>query len=128
MGTNVECLDTTPFSIRDFQQRFLKKYLKEFRHYLFVSHENTADFDFKGRKLLLTLHAENKPNVAPGPISEAELHAIWDLDAGKFEKVDFPPSKIGIRKAETLKPEKLAHRACVISSAFAQGYGATSNR
>lgn len=85
---------------RDFQQRFLKKYPKEYDHYLFVSHENTADFDFKGRKLLLNLYAENKPNVAPGPIWEAELHATWDLDTGKFEKVDFPPSKIGIRKAE----------------------------
>ena len=85
---------------RDFHQRFLKKYPKEYDQYTFVSHENEADFDFKGRRLLLNLYAENKPNVAPGPIWSAELHAIWNLDAGKFEKVTFPPSEIGIRKAE----------------------------
>ena len=85
---------------RDFHQRFLKKYPKEYDQYTFVSRGNEADFDFKGRKLLLNLYAENKPNVAPGPIWSAELHAIWNLDAGKFEKVTFPPSEIGIRKEE----------------------------
>ena len=86
----------------DFHQRFLKKYPKEYDNYTFTSdpEEKSADFEFKGGKVLLNLYAENKPNVAPGPIWSAELHAIWNLDTGKFEKVDFPPSKIGIRKAE----------------------------
>jgi len=50
--------------------------------------------------LLLNLYAENKPNLAPGPIWSAQLRATWNLDTGKFEKVDFPPGEIGIRKAE----------------------------
>jgi hypothetical protein len=87
---------------RDFHQRFLKKYPKEYPSYTFTSDwkGEEPDFEFKGRKLLLNLYAENKPNLAPGPIWSAQLRATWNLDTGKFEKVDFPPGEIGIRKAE----------------------------
>jgi hypothetical protein len=89
---------------RDFHQRFLKKYPKEYDHYIFVSDRKEArgesDFEFKGRKVLLDLSAENKPNLAPGPVWSAELQAIWDLDKAKFEKVDFQPGEIRIRKGE----------------------------
>jgi hypothetical protein len=87
---------------RDFRQRFLKRYPKEYPSYTFTSDwkGEEPDFEFKGRKLLLNLYAENKPNLAPGPIWSAQLHAIWNLDTAKFEKVDFPPGEIGIRKAE----------------------------
>jgi hypothetical protein len=87
---------------RDFHQRFLKKYPKEYDSYTFTSdpQEKESDFEFKGRKLLLNLYAENKPNVAPGPIWSAQLHATWNLDTAKFDKVDFPPGEIGIRKEE----------------------------
>jgi hypothetical protein len=50
--------------------------------------------------LLLNISAENKPNLAPGPVWSAQLHAIWDLDRGKFEKVDFEPGEIRVRKPE----------------------------
>ena len=85
---------------RDFHGRFLKKYPKEYDHYVFTGHEDVTDFEFKGGKLLLNLYAENKPNVAPGPVWSAELHAIWSFDTGKFEKVDFKPGKITIRKEQ----------------------------
>ena len=48
----------------------------------------------------MKLYAENKPNLAPGPIWSAELHGIWNLDTAKFEKVDFKPGEIGIRKEQ----------------------------
>jgi len=57
-------------------------------------------FEFKDHKLLLNIFADNKPNLAPGPHWTAELHAIWNLDTGKFEKVDFQPSKIEMRKEQ----------------------------
>jgi hypothetical protein len=86
---------------RDFRQRFLKKYPKEYDSFTFTSGgENpneTPDFKFQGRRLVLDLSAENKPNLAPGPTWRADLHAIWNLDTGKFEKVDFMPGEIGIR-------------------------------
>jgi hypothetical protein len=86
---------------RDFHQRFLKKYPKESDSYIFVSDwkEQTGerDFELKGRKLMLNLNADNKPNLAGGPHWTAELTAIWDLDTAKFEKVDFKPGKIEVR-------------------------------
>ena len=57
-------------------------------------------FEFKERKLLLNISAENKPNLAPGPVWSAELYAVWDLDKAKFDKVDFKPGEISIRKPE----------------------------
>jgi hypothetical protein len=86
---------------RDFRQRFLKKYPKEYDSFTFVSGgdkpDQTPDFKFEGRRLVLDVSAENKPNLAPGPTWRADLHAIWNLDTGKFEKVDFVPGEIGIR-------------------------------
>lgn len=86
---------------RDFRSRFLKKYPKEKGNITFVfeAGEPNAEpeFEFKGRKLLLNLAADNTPNLAPGPHWTAELHATWDLDTGRFEKVDFRPGPIGVR-------------------------------
>jgi len=87
---------------RDFHQRFLKKYPKEYDHYTFVGQEEVPDFEFKGRQVMVNLYAENKPNVAPGPIWSAELHGIWNLDTGKFGKVNFKPGPISIRKQEDI--------------------------
>jgi hypothetical protein len=87
---------------RDFHQRFLRKYPKEYDHYTFVGHEETPDFEFKGRQVIVNLYGENKPNLAPGPIWSAELHGIWNLDTGKFDTVDFKPGKISIRKPEDI--------------------------
>src|SRR6266498_1399185 len=55
-------------------------------------------FEFKGRSLSLNILAENRPNLAPGPHWSAELHAVWNLDKAKFEKVDFKPGEIEVRK------------------------------
>jgi hypothetical protein len=89
---------------RDFHKRFLKKYPKEYDHYTFVSDWKEAtgehNFEFKGRKVTVYLDAENKPNLAPGPVWSAELNGIWNLDTAKFEKVDFKPGPISIRKPE----------------------------
>ena len=86
---------------RDFRARFLKKYPREPETIIFVSREREEqprrDFEFKGRKLLLNLFADNKPNLAGGPHWTAELHAIWNIDTAKFEKVDFRPGKIEVR-------------------------------
>jgi hypothetical protein len=85
---------------RDFNGRFLKKYPDE-GGYTFVSEEDRfKEIEFRGHKLILNIFAENKPNLAPGPVWSAELHAVWNLDKAKFEKVDFKPGLISIRKPE----------------------------
>lgn len=85
---------------RDLKERFLKKYPKESDYYTFVSEKiedaGGREIEFKGRKLLLNLFADNKPNLAAGPRWTAELHGTWDIDNAKFEKVDFQPGKISI--------------------------------
>jgi len=86
---------------RDFHQRFLKKYPKESDSYTFVAdNSDVKSFEFKDHKLLLNISAENKPNLAPGPVWSAELYAVWDLDKAKFDKVDFKPGEISVRKPE----------------------------
>ncbi len=83
----------------DFHGRFLKKYPKESDTYTFVSDDpHEKNFEFKDHKLLLKIFADNKPNLAAGPHWTAELHAVWDLDTAKFDKVDFQPGKIEVRK------------------------------
>jgi hypothetical protein len=85
---------------RDFKGRFLKKYPKESDQYFFVSdndEKGLRDLEFKGHRLLLNLSADNKPNLAGGPHWSATLHAIWDLDKAKFEKLDFLPGTTEIR-------------------------------
>ncbi len=83
---------------RDFHERFLKKYPKEFDSYTFVSDSDVKELEFKEHKLLLDIFADNKPNLAAGPHWTAELKAVWDLKQAKFEKVDFKPGKIEVRK------------------------------
>jgi hypothetical protein len=87
---------------RDWTTRFLKKYPKEADdHYTFRSDDpDLKNFEFKGDTLLLDIQAENKPNLAPGPIWSAELRGVWNLTSGKFDKVDFQPGKISVRKPE----------------------------
>ena len=88
---------------RDWQTRFLKKYPKEGEgdnSYTFVSGRD--DIKFKGDKLLLHIFAENNPNLAPGPHWSAELRGVWNLKQAKFEKIDFRPGKISIRKQENI--------------------------
>ena len=87
---------------RDWKTRFLKKYPKEAGdHYTFRSDDpNLKNFEFKGDTLLLDIQAESKPNLAPGPIWSGELRAVWNLKTGKFDKVDFKPGEISIRKPE----------------------------
>lgn len=86
---------------RDFKRRFLKKYPKESGGFIFVSDANeergVREIEFKGRQVLLNLFADNKPNLAGGPHWTAELHAVWNLDTAKFEKVDFRPGEISNR-------------------------------
>ncbi len=66
-----------------------------------MSDEDRAkEIEFKDRKLILNIFAENKPNLAPGAVWSAELHAVWDLDKAKFDKVDFKPGEISVRKPE----------------------------
>ncbi len=92
--------DVVKYFDRDFKARFLKKYPDE-DGYTFVSDEDRAkEIEFKDRKLILNIFAENKPNLAPGPVWSAELHAVWDLDKAKFDKVDFKPGEISVRKPE----------------------------
>jgi hypothetical protein len=86
---------------RDFHQRFLKKYPQESDSYTFVAdNSDVKNFEFKDNKLLLNISAENKPNLASGPVWSAELHGIWDLDGAKFDKVDFKPGEISVRRPE----------------------------
>jgi len=84
---------------RDWQTRYLKKYPKEQDSYTFrADNPDVVTFEFKSRSLSLNILAENRPNLAPGPHWSAELHAVWDLDKAKFEKVDFKPGEIEVRK------------------------------
>jgi hypothetical protein len=89
---------------RDIRSRLLKKYPKESATFVVTSGEskssNRPDFKFDGRKVLVYLQADIKPNLAPGPTWGAELDAVWNLDTGKFEKVDLHPEEIGIRKPD----------------------------
>jgi hypothetical protein len=87
---------------RDWKTRFLKKYPKEADdHYTFRSDDpDLKNFEFKGDTLLLDIQAENRPNLAPGPVWSAELRAVWNLKSGKFDKVDFKPGTISVRKPE----------------------------
>jgi hypothetical protein len=82
-------------------QRVFRAARKYFGDTTFVSDSNEErgerEFEFKGRKLLLNLFADTVPNLAGGPHRTAELHAIWNLDKAKFEKVDFRPGKIEVR-------------------------------
>src|SRR6266481_3254655 len=85
----------------DLHQRFLKKYPKESDSYTFIAdNSDVKSFEFKDHKLLLNISAENKPNLAPGPVWSAELQAVWDFDKAKFDRVDFKPGKISVRKPE----------------------------
>src|SRR6266487_5846793 len=93
--------DVVKYFDRDWQSRYLKKYPMEKDSYTFrADNPHVVTFEFKYHKLLLNIFAENRPNLAPGPHWSAELHGIWDLDKAKFEKVDFKPGEISIRKPE----------------------------
>ena len=89
---------------RDIRTRLLKKYPKEYDSFTFLSGEDKTreapDFKFDGRKMQIYLAADNKPNLAPGPHWTADLKAVWNLDTGKFEKVDFQPGEITVRKPQ----------------------------
>ena len=83
---------------RDFRERFLSKYPDEKGSgVIFVSKSEGADskpeFEFKGRKVLLNLFADNKPNLSTTPHWTASLHAVWNLDTAELEKVDFRPGR-----------------------------------
>jgi hypothetical protein len=88
----------------DIHSRSLKKYPNEGDTVIITSGENKSDrrpdFKFDGRKVLIYLEADNKPNLAPGPTWSAELDAVWDLDTGKFEKADLHGEEIGFRKPD----------------------------
>jgi len=90
---------------KDFKERFLKKYPDEKGlGVIFVSQwdgsQAKPDFELKGRKLVLHLFADNKPNLSTGPHWTASLHAVWNLDKVDFEKVDFKPGPIEERPEE----------------------------
>ncbi len=85
---------------KDFHDRFLKKYPKEDDSFTFVSDEDSDwghNLVFKDRKVTLKVFADNKPNLAGGPHWTAALHATWNLDTARFEKVDFKPGMISDR-------------------------------
>lgn len=87
---------------KDIRERLLKKYPEETEAIIFVSPEGEEspkpDFEFRGHQLLLNLFAENKPNLAPGPHWTAKLQATWDIETGKFIKVQLVPYAIELRK------------------------------
>ena len=83
----------------DFRKRFLSKYPDEKGSgVIFVSkHEgpdSKPEFEFKGHKILLTLFADNKPNLSVTPHWTASLHAVWNLDKAELESIDFRPGPI----------------------------------
>jgi hypothetical protein len=93
--------DVVKYFDRDWQKRYLKKYPSEKDSYTFRADDpDVMTFEFKDHKLLLNIFAENRPNLAPGPHWSAELHGAWDLDKARFDKVEFKPGEISIRKPE----------------------------
>jgi hypothetical protein len=92
--------DMVKYFDRDFKARFLGKYPAE-DSYTFVSDEDRAkEIEFNDQKLILNIFAENKPNLATVPVWSAKLHALWDLDEARFNKVDFKPGRISVRKPQ----------------------------
>src|SRR5882724_6200564 len=90
---------------RDFRERFLSKYPDEKGSgVIFVSKgegpDSKPEFEFKGRKMLLNLFADNKPNLSTTPHWTASLHAVWNLDTAELEKVDLRPGPIELRPEE----------------------------
>ena len=90
---------------RDFRERFLSKYPDERGSgVIFVSKgegpDSEPEVEFKGRKMLLNLFADNKPNLSVTPHWTASLHAVWNLDKVDFDKVDFQPGPIELRPEE----------------------------
>lgn len=90
---------------RDFRERFLSKYPDEKGSgIIFVSQGYGADkkpeLEFKGRKVILNLFADNKPNLSTGPHWTASLHAVWNLRTAELEQVDFRPGPIELRPDE----------------------------
>ena len=98
-------VDLSVYEIKNDKVKRVQRVFREARKYFgdttFVSDWNEErgqrEFEFKDRKLLLNLFADTVPNLAGGPHRTAELHAIWDLDKAKFEKVDFRPGKTEVR-------------------------------
>jgi hypothetical protein len=83
----------------DFRKRFLSKYPDEKGSgVIFVSKgegpDSKPELEFKGRKMLLNLFADNKPNLSITPHWTASLHAVWNLDTAELENVDFRPGPI----------------------------------
>ena len=90
---------------RDFRERFLSKYPDEKGSgVIFVTKgegpASKPELEFKGRKMLLNLFADNKPNLSTTPHWTASLHAVWNLDTVDFDKVDFQPGPIELRPEE----------------------------
>jgi hypothetical protein len=73
---------------RDFKARFLKKYPAEDCKPLCRTKTGLKKSELNDQKLILNIFAENKPNLAPGPVWSSRLHAVWDLDKAAFDKVD----------------------------------------
>src|SRR4029079_302478 len=89
----------------DFRERFLSKYPDEKGSgVIFVTKgegpASKPELEFKGRKMLLNLFADNKPNLSTTPHWTASLHAVWNLDTVDFDKVDFQPGPIELRPEE----------------------------
>jgi hypothetical protein len=82
----------------DFRKRFLSKYPDEKGSgVIFVSKggpDSKPEFEFKGRKMLLNVFADNKPNLSITPHWTASLHAVWNLDTAELENVHFRPGPI----------------------------------
>src|SRR5262245_52526705 len=83
----------------DFRKRLLIKYPDEKGSgVIFVfkgeGPDSKPELEFKGRKMLLNLFADNKPNLSITPHWTASLHAVWNLDTAELENVDFRPGPI----------------------------------
>ncbi len=86
---------------KDIRERLTKKYPDEEETFVFVSSEGEEnpkpEFDFRGRKVVVNLFADNKPNLAPGPHWSALLNATWDLDRGEFTRTRLKKFPITVR-------------------------------
>jgi len=90
----------------DLKERLLTPYPGESPTILFVAQEGIEDPEpwlfFQKNGLTFHLHADNKPNMAPGPHWSANLTATWNSGHSRLENIQIEKIPVSIRATDQL--------------------------